>query len=29
VDFIRLFVPHLTREALERLVDGRGEDFAI
>jgi DNA-binding transcriptional LysR family regulator len=28
-EFIRLFVPHLTREALSRLAAGRGEDFAI
>jgi LysR family cys regulon transcriptional activator len=29
VEFIRLFVPHLTREALAKLASGRGEDFAI
>ena len=29
VEFIRLFVPHVTRAALEGLVGGRGEDFAI
>jgi LysR family cys regulon transcriptional activator len=28
-DFILLFVPHLAREALERLVRGVGEDFEI
>jgi LysR family cys regulon transcriptional activator len=28
-EFIRLFVPHLTREALKKLAEGRGEDFAI
>jgi LysR family cys regulon transcriptional activator len=29
MEFIRLFVPHLTKEALVRLASGRGEDFAI
>ena len=29
VEFIRLFVPHLTREALAKLAAGRGEDFAL
>ena len=29
VEFIRLFVPHVTRAALEGLAGGRGEDFAI
>lgn len=29
VEFIRLFVPHVTREALERLARGVGEDFVI
>jgi len=28
-EFIRLFVPHLSREALGKLAAGRGEDFAI
>ncbi|MGE0357660.1 MAG: CysB family HTH-type transcriptional regulator [Burkholderiales bacterium] len=28
-EFIRLFVPHLSREALEGLAAGRGEDFSI
>lgn len=28
-EFIRLFVPHLSHEALARLAAGRGEDFAI
>jgi len=28
-EFIRLFVPHLSRVALGRLAAGRGEDFAI
>ena len=29
VEFIRLFVPHLTRAAIERLARGVGDDFAI
>lgn len=29
VEFIRLFVPHLTREAIGRLVRGVSEDFVI
>jgi LysR family transcriptional regulator, cys regulon transcriptional activator len=29
VEFVRLFVPHVTREALERLVGGVSEDFVI
>jgi DNA-binding transcriptional LysR family regulator len=29
MEFIRLFVPHLTKEALVRLASGHGEDFAI
>lgn len=28
-EFIRMFVPHLAREALARLAAGQGEDFAI
>jgi LysR family transcriptional regulator, cys regulon transcriptional activator len=29
IEFIRLFVPHVTREALDRLVGGVSEDFVI
>lgn len=29
VDFIRLLVPHATRESLERLAEGAGENFEI